>query len=114
MRRPFLAGYIWGTISRAQVHSCTKIITRGSQSSLWRERPFGSSFSEVLGCERSQSDQTGAGCECVVGRGGSRGGEGCTIRRKKNQRRVLQRGDALYSVLWKSAIISSWINGYNF
>lgn len=29
-----LAGYIWGTISREQVHSCTKIITRGSQSSL--------------------------------------------------------------------------------
>lgn len=33
---------------------------------------------------------------------------------KKNQRRALQRGEALYFVSWKSAIISSWINEYNF
>lgn len=28
--------------------------------------------------------------------------------------RILQRGEALYFVLWKSAIISGWINGHNF
>lgn len=87
-----LAGYIWGAISHAQVRSCTEIITRGylsgyrvSQMSAkvpCREKGF--SFTKVLGCNRSQSGQTGAGCKCVAGRGGSRGGEGCTVRRKKS------------------------------
>lgn len=122
-----LAGYIWGAIAHAQVRSCTEIMTRdylnGYQVSA--KVPCGEkghsvcrSFSEVLGCNRSQSGQTGAGWECVVGRGGSRGGEGCTVRRKKKisagpcrgvKRSTLFHGNRQLFLVGSMSIISKWL-----